>query len=377
MKIAYVTETWKPSVDGVVTRLENTLLHLGRMGHETLVVAPNARGLAPEPGVVTTPSVGLPFLAAGKPWGLPLTRRVTAAVREFEPDLVHVINPFVLGLAGVKAARALDLPLVASFHQDIAAVAAHYHVGFVAPFVWKHVRRQHATAARNLVTSRAMWTLLDAHGIERVALWPYGVDLDRFHPRRRSTAARRALVGTDDNVVAIYVGRLAPEKDLHHLVALAHAPGVSLVVVGDGPEREDLEAEMGGPNVHFVGWLGGDELADAYAAADVFVFPSTTETLGLVLMEAMASGLPVVAAKSDPSAEILGDGPAGVLLAPGDWDDLPSVVREVGAPGPGHDRRSATARAKAESWDWAGATEALVHLYDEIVSSTRPPGAGS
>ncbi|HLI01035.1 MAG TPA: glycosyltransferase, partial [Acidimicrobiales bacterium] len=223
MKIAYVTETWKPSVDGVVTRLENTLLHLGRMGHETLVVAPNARGLAPEPGVVTTPSVGLPFLAAGKPWGLPLTRRVTAAVREFEPDLVHVINPFVLGLAGVKAARALDLPLVASFHQDIAAVAAHYHVGFVAPFVWKHVRRQHATASRNLVTSRAMGTLLEAHGIERVALWPYGVDLDRFHPRRRSAAARRALVGTDNNVVAIYVGRLAPEKDLHHLVALAHA----------------------------------------------------------------------------------------------------------------------------------------------------------
>lgn len=373
MRIAYVTETWDPSVDGVVTRLRATLGELHRRGHETLVVAP-APGRRPRTadgtdGVVQMPAIGFSFVGGGKPLGLPLGRRVTELIADYSPDLVHVLNPFVLGTAGVRAARRTGLPLVASFHQDIAAVARHYGVGFLGQIIWAHVRRLHRRAALNLVTSSAMAAELAAHRIERVDLWPYGVDLERFNPGRRRAEARRALLGRDEaGVVALYVGRLAPEKNLQRLVPLSAAPGVSLVLVGDGPLRRPLEGQMSGPNVHFRGWLAGDALADAYAGADVFVFPSTTETLGLVLVEALASGLPVIAAQSAPSAEILGDGAGGMLLDTGDWAALADAVLEMGTPGPAWQARSLAARQRAQAWGWAAATEFLLDRYQQVIA---------
>lgn len=374
MRIAYVTETWDPSVDGVVTRLRATLSELHGAGHETLVVAP-APGLRAQryEGVVEIPAVGFSFVGGGKPLGLPMRRRVTEVIADFAPDVVHVVNPFVLGTAGVRAARQTGLPLVASFHQDIAAVARHYRVGFLSPAIWGHVRRLHDRAALNLVTSAAMAELLTAQGVERVDLWPYGVDLERYHPRRRRPEARRALVGGDGGgVVALYVGRLAPEKDVERLRPIADMPGVSLVIVGDGPLRRSLEGALAGPNVHFTGWLAGDDLADAYAGADVFVFPGTTETLGLVLIEALASGLPVIASQSAPSAEILGDDSGSELLDEAGWANLGEVVATVGAPGPDRERRSAAARARAKEWGWGTATEFLVDRYREILAGAPP-----
>ncbi|MBO0694445.1 MAG: glycosyltransferase, partial [Acidimicrobiaceae bacterium] len=299
-------------------------------------------------------------------------------IADYAPDLVHVLNPFVLGTAGVRAARHTGLPLVASFHQDIAAVARHYRVGFLSEIIWAHVRRLHGRAMLNLATSAAMASVLVDHRIERVDLWPKGVDLERFNPNRRRAEARRALLGGHNaegdtaGVVALYVGRLAPEKNVHRLVPLAATPGVSLVLVGDGPLRRPLEEQMSGPNVHFTGWLADDALADAYAGADVFVFPSTTETLGLVLMEALSSGLPVIAAQSPPSEEILGDGAGGMLLDTDDWVHLPEAVIEMGTPGPAWDARSHAARRRAEAWGWAPATDLLLDLYQQVIA-----GAGA
>ena len=378
MRIAFVTETWDPSVDGVVTRLRATLGELHRRGHETLVVAPApGHRSGTQDGVVQMPAIGFSFVGGGKPLGLPLGRRVTDLISDFSPDVVHVLNPFVLGTAGVRAARRTGLPLVASFHQDIAAVARHYRVGFLGSLIWAHVRRLHGRAALNLATSAAMAAELVAHRIERVDLWPYGVDLERFNPLRRRAEARQALVGDDDaGVVALYVGRLAPEKNLQRLVPLSTTPGVSVVLVGDGPLRRPLEEQMGGPNVHFKGWLAGDSLADAYAGADVFVFPSTTETLGLVLVEALASGLPVIAAKSAPSAEILGDGPGGMLLDTNDWAGLPDAVIEMGTPGPAWDARSLAARRRAQDWGWSAATDFLIDRYQRVIAGSGPLAIG-
>ncbi|MHB8506335.1 MAG: glycosyltransferase family 4 protein [Acidimicrobiales bacterium] len=357
-----MTETWHPSVDGVVTRLVATVDRLDRLGHSSLVIAPAGRTDATDARTVSMPSIGLPFLAGGKPWGVPLTNRVTESVRRFRPDIVHVLNPFILGIAGVRAARRLRLPLVASFHQDIAAVAGHYHVGFLGPAIWAHVRRQHSYAALNLATSQAMADEMAAHGIANLGLWSYGVDTERFRPRPRPHAGPAPAP-----VTALYVGRLAPEKDFERLAPLAGAPGVRLVVVGDGPLRSRFERSLAAPNVEFRGWLAGDTLAQVYSEADVFVFPSTTETLGLVLLEALASGLPVVAAGSAPSAEVLGDWDCGVLVDDAAWGDLATVVRRVGQRDDLWQQRSRLARARTREWDWASATDNLVDQYERLL----------
>src|SRR5579875_2527811 len=204
MRIAFVTETWRPSVDGVVTRLEATLSQLARLGHQALVVAPRG-GEAEWCGA---PVVGMP----------------------------------AVGLAGVLAARRGRHPLVASFHQDIALVAARYHLGWLGPVIWAYTRRLQGMADVNLVTSRAAGATLERHGLGTPVLWPYGVDLERFHPSRRSERVRKALTGgAGADVVALYVGRLAPEKDLSRLEELAADPGIHLAVVGDGPLRSAME----------------------------------------------------------------------------------------------------------------------------------------
>ncbi len=370
MRIAYVTETWHPSVDGVVTRLEATLSELRDSGHQAMVVAPGGRNAKVEGvPIAGAPTVGVPFLAGGKPWGLPGPRSARA-LREFAPDIIHVLHPFVLGLAGVTAARRNRVPLVASFHQDIAAVAAYYHLGALSPLIWAYTRWLHGKAAATLATSHAAAGAVAAHRIGPPLLWPYGVDLELFSPARRTERARKLLTGgADAEVVALYVGRLSPEKDLARLAPLAAADGIHLAVVGDGPLRPELERTLAGPSATFLGPLSGTALADAFAGADVFVFPSTTETLGLVLLEALASGLPVAAFDTETSREVLAGDTGSTLCRIEDVESFPVMVRELGTPGPARERRGARARQAAERWRWAASTEKLLALYESVIDA--------
>ncbi len=418
-----MTETWSPSVDGVVTRLQATRDCLDRLGHPSLVIAPapprhvtrSGRPLAAGSGepnsaesasstaesaaeldrtadqVIRLPSTSLPFLAGGRPFGAPLPGRVRSAIEQFGADIVHVVNPFWMARAGNRAARVLGLPLVASFHQDLAMVAQHMHLGFLQQIIWGYTRRRYATADITLATSQAMLDLLAHHGVGehrrsrhtgaghhngdqragRLALWPCGVDPDRFTPTRRSPEVRRRLAGPDEHrTIALYAGRLAPEKALDRLYPLAHDPDTVLVIAGDGPQRPVLERDLAGGSVRFTGWLTADELADAYAAADVFVFPSTTETLGFGLIEALAAGLPVIAADSAPTREILGASPAGKTVPAAAWDaEVIAAVRWFG--GPGRAAASSQARQRAAGWDWDAATRGLVALYSQALNARR------
>lgn len=415
MKIAYVTETWLPSVDGVVTRLRATLRCLSELGHQALVIAPSGRGGSRRCGtamgtewdelstyghqLIRVPSVRLPFLAGGRPFGLPLGRRVQTPIETFGAELVHVVNPFWLARAGSAAARRLELPLVASFHQDLAMVAGHMRLGMLHNIIWDYTRRRYADAQIALATSQAMLNLLEHRGVgrqsvtagydnesldtgrhpvarqdnRRLSLWPCGVDSERFHPRRRSAETRRRMVGADaGRTIALYTGRLAPEKGLERLYPLTRDPNVVLVVAGDGPLRPALERDLDGCSVRFTGWLDPDQLADVYAAADVFAFPSTTETLGFALIEALASGLPVLAADSPPTREIVGDTDAGTVLPAADWDEAAvTAIRRLG--GPGRDVASTAARQQALQWDWMDATRQLTLIYDSVRNQDPPP----
>jgi glycosyltransferase involved in cell wall biosynthesis len=365
MRIAIVTETWLPSTDGVVTRLTSTILELRAAGHDVLVVAPRpvACGFAGA-DVRGVPTVGFRWIYGGKRWGLPLPR-VGRYLREFQPDVVHVVNPVLLGIAAVISAGRAGFPLVASYHTNVARYAAYYRLGRLVPVLWWLLRTLHGRAAVNLATSSATCAELRARGIERVRLWPRGVDLDLFAP------AGERVPGQPP--VALYVGRLAAEKGLDLLAALAGPQqDVRLVLVGDGPAQADLAATF--PDVTFTGLLHGPELAAAYRSADVFVFPSTTETLGLVMMEALASGLPVVAVDSPASRELLAGCPAGRLFPQAGAPDLPALVRQVcqdNASG----RLTTLARREAEQWSWAAATEALVSCYDDVITAHRGTAA--
>jgi glycosyltransferase involved in cell wall biosynthesis len=364
VRIAIVTETWTPSTDGVVTRLTATVAELGRLGHRVLVIAPGAadnpsrHDCFPGALVYRAPTFHLGFVYGGHPWGLPAPR-LARWLREFQPDVVHVVNPISLGVAGTIAARRAGLPIVASYHTDVARYAGYYHLGWARPAVWALLRWLHNQANLNLATAAHTCAELRAHRIDRVHLWQPGVDLAQFHPLRASTPpSPQGVVRT-----ALYVGRLAQEKGLERLLPLARrGRDFRLVCVGDGPDRQRLVDMFSGTTATFPGVLHGPALADAYRAADVFVFPSTSDTLGLATLEALASGLPVVAADAPSSREALSGCPAARLFCPHRPDDLPNVVESL-LSSESADRLAFFARRHVERWGWPAATEQLLGFY--------------
>lgn len=399
MRVALVTETWKPSINGVVTRLSATVDALVAGGHEVLVIAPSlgaGDAAVPRQSGVTLrriPSFHIGWVYGGQPWGWPLPR-VRRLIATFRPDVVHVADPFVLGIAGVRAARRLRVPLITSFHTDIVAYASSYHLAWSRPIIWRILRALHNSARLTLATSQHAADVLTAHGVRDIELWPRGVDLQRFRPRGAGDTPNRGATDTDAEATtagagtggvptAVYVGRLADEKSIDTLLPLARSATVRLVLVGDGPDRPRLERAFAGTGTVFTGTLTGDTLTRAYADADVFVFPSTTETLGLVLIEALASGLPIVAASSPASRELLHALPVARLVDPatdraagraggeGFVAAVAGVLQGPVAP------RAAQARAAAEGWGWPASTAYAIDRYRQVAAAARTPTAAA
>ncbi|PSR21908.1 MAG: glycosyltransferase family 1 protein [Sulfobacillus acidophilus] len=372
MRIVFVTETWWPSTDGVVTRLTATVRELKKMGHELMIIAP--RGGEPffeGIPVRDVPNVSVGFIYGGKPWGMPLPR-IGHYIREFDADVVHVVNPFVIGWGGVLSAVSQGRPLVASYHTNIAQYAEFYHLGFTKPAIWACLRALHNRADLNLATSETVRQELIREGIKNVRVWARGVDLQLFHPSRRSEAMRRRLTdGHPERMIALSVGRIALEKGLDRLTALFAAnTNLHLAFVGDGPARKDLTQLFRGTPTTFVGTLHGEDLACAYASADVFVFPSTTDTLGLVLLEAMASGLPIIAAESQPTHELTDQSGAGLLFRADKPETIGERVYELVHSARGEEL-SRRARHEAERWGWRVPTVELVNWYQELLGEQR------
>jgi glycosyltransferase involved in cell wall biosynthesis len=323
VRIALVSEVFLPAVDGVVTRLRRTLEELPRYGDDVLMIAP-AGGPETYAGVPVLGVRGLrvPLYPDGE--GYPPKRvalpgpALSRALRSYRPDVVHAIQPVLLGVGAVAFARRNRVPLVASYHAHLPSYAKLYRLGWLESGGWHYLRGLHNCAQVNLATSRATLAELESQRIERLALWPYGVDLERFHPGWASIEWRRRLSqGHPERLVLLYVGRLAKEKTVERLVeAVRCRPDVSLAIVGDGPLRSQLERRFHGTNTTFLGFLGGPDLARAYASADVFALPSQTETLGMVTLEAHAAGLPVIAVDSPAARELVRDGVDGLRYDP-------------------------------------------------------------
>ena len=368
MRIALFTETFLPKVDGIVTRLKHTIEQLQRHGDEVLVFCPDG-GLQSYHGakIYGLSAFPLPLYPELK---LALPRpEIGQQLAEFQPDLIHVVNPAVLGLAGIYYAKSSQIPLVASYHTHLPKYLDHYGLGIFEGLLWELLKGAHNQAELNLCTSSAMVRELSERGIERVDLWQRGVDTETFHPSRVTEQMRHYLSqGEPASRLLLYVGRLGAEKEIEQIKpVLAAIPGARLAIVGDGPHRAALESYFADTPTHFVGYLGGEKLAAAYAVADAFIFPSRTETLGLVLLEAMAAGCPVIAARSGGIPDIVTDGQNGYLFDPQDPQGAIGATQKLFADPSANLQLRDNARAEAEQWGWSAATQQLQRYYRQVV----------
>jgi glycosyltransferase involved in cell wall biosynthesis len=377
MRLTLVTETFAPQVNGVSRTLGQLVDHLERSGDTVQVVHPDYGKPAAGPHHHLVRSSPLPFYReVSVP--LPPFGPAHRAIDAFGPDLIHVATEATLGLSALRHALRRGVPVVSSFHTNFDQYCDHYRVGWAKGVAWRYLRWFHNRTRETYVPSRATIGDLEARGFERLVLWPRGVDGRLFRPDRPGRAKVRETLGFGpDDLVIGHVSRLAAEKNVMHLAeALMEVgrarPDARFLFVGDGPARAELEREMG-PNARFVGYQGGEDLADHYAAADLFAFASLTETFGNVVLEALASGLPVVAVRAGGVGEIVRSGETGILVEPSDppsqlagallgLADNPALRREM----------ADSARAYALGQTWVAIMGRLRDRYRAVAGRGAP-----
>lgn len=321
MRIAIVAESFLPNVNGVSNSVLRVLEHLRRTGHQAIVVAPDTprgqpRAGTEQDGVVVhrVPAVMVPKVST-LPVGVPQPR-IVRILREFGPDVVHLASPFALGYGGLRAAHHLGIPVVAVYQTDVAGFAGSYGIGLAERLAWRWTRHLHSRADRTLAPSASAIEALTAHHVPRVFHWGRGVDIERFAPSARDGRLRDAWSPRGKPIVG-FVGRLAPEKHVERLAALAQRNDLQLVIVGDGVQRRSLQQLM--PAAVFTGELRGAELARAYASLDVFVHPGEHETFCQAVQEALASGVPVIAPDAGGPRDLVRAGHNGLLISVADF----------------------------------------------------------
>ncbi|WP_337019827.1 glycosyltransferase family 1 protein [Oceanobacillus massiliensis] len=368
MKIAIVTETFLPSTDGVVTRLTQAIKYFRSKGHEVLVIAPDL-GVEDYEGakVIGIKPITLPFYRY-RPFTLP-TAKVKELLENFEPDIVHAANPILLAASAVHYAKKLDFPLIATYHTHIPKYLDYYWAYKPAkPILWRHIKKLHNAADLNLCTSEAIKQELIEKEIQNLHVLQRGVDIHHRNPRYANEKMRNRLTrGDKSKTLLIFIGRLAIEKEIHKIKPLLESrDDITLAIIGDGPARKELQHTFSGTNTVFTGFMHGEELSQAFASADAFVFPSVTETLGLVILEAMASGLPVVAAKSGPTMEQIKDEETGLLFENENVDSMIQAVSKLENKAL-MELMKQKARIEAEKYAWEKASQQLLDYYYQTI----------
>ncbi len=372
MRIAFIAEVFWPKVDGVTVRTMNLIRRLRDRGDEVLVVCPemDARRDCVVPTVEfrSFPFPAYPEYRIGIP-----DERLPRALETFAPNVVHYVNPFAFGFRCYDFVEkaGLRLPSVFSFHSLYGEFAKRY--GVLKPLssmLWWLTRDYHNRASANLTVSTITQDDLIQRGFERVGFWPPAVDRALFQPGRADPAMRQRLSeGHPDEPLLITVSRLAPEKNVQFLAqVLEQTPQARLAIIGDGPQRAELEQRFRGLKAAFFGYLKGEELATAYASADAFVYSSETETMGNVVLEAMASGLAVVAPRAGGIPSLLTHGQSGLLYSPGNLAEASQQLRSVLEDGDFRRALGAAARHAAEQCDWNNAAERVRQFYVDTIA---------
>ena len=326
MRILVVAESFLPHMNGVTNSVLRVVDHFAASGDDLGIIAPKWPGadkhLRTSCGrrvrvrrIASAPMPGYTEVRIATTSAATLRRRID----EFAPDVIHLASPMILGGRAVVAAQKAGVPTVAVYQTDIPGYTARYGMPFLENASWQLLRDVHNRATLNLAPSTATRDQMLEHGIERVHLWRRGVDTSLFSPSLRSARLRARYADPEEKLV-VYVGRLAPEKQVADLRVLHDMPGVRLLIVGDGPERDALRRDM--PRARFAGFRSGTDLAAHLASADLFVHPGELETFGQTIQEAMASGLPVIAPRRGGPVDLVTPSRTGWLYTPGMLDEL-------------------------------------------------------
>lgn len=387
MRVAIITENFLPKLDGVTRTLVRLLEHLQVNGHQALLLGPDS-GMDCYAGaeVIGTAGLPLPFYPELKfNFFRPLFIR---RLNEFQPDIIHLVDPVILGATGFAAGHFLHKPLVSSYHTNLAAYCEHFGFSLLKEPMWSYNRFIHNQCAMTFCPSLSTAAMLRLQGFEHLRIWPRGVDTALFTPARRSNELRaswlRARTNPENKVILLYVGRVSWEKNLNLLVqAYKHMDHkhCHLVIVGDGPAFAEVQQKLAGLPVTFTGYLSGAALATAYASADIFAFPSMTETFGQVVLEAMASGLPVTGVLAEGVCDLVNDGQTGFLLDGqrlGDEEKIAGYRARLAHLVTDKQLRNnmgLAALMEAQKRSWHDAMECLVRGYGEVIEAARMPVA--
>lgn len=361
MRVAIVTESFFPTVNGVSNSVAQVTTALERRGHTVLIICPGkGPGSFSQSRVYRVPSVPLPRYSQ-IPVGIG-SAGALAVLERFRPDVIHAGGPVALGAWGLAAANQLGVPAVAIFQTDMAAFARHYRIGVAEPLIWRWLRELHDMAECTLAPSSATAMQLRRNGFRKVRIWGRGVDLDTFSPTHRDQHLRTAFA-PDGQVFVGYIGRLAPEKNVTLLKAIKDLPGIQLVVVGDGPQRAKLQRLL--PDAIFLGYQSGATLARIYASLDCFIHTGNHETFCQTIQEAQASGVPVIAPAAGGPLDLINHQQTGLLYRPNDKRGLRRNVQWL-VDNPGERVRMGEAGAKrVQSRSWAALTDELLNHYED------------
>jgi len=376
-KIAVVTETYPPDINGVAHTLSKIVEGLQWRGHDMWLIRPKqqAQHTAVQSAhfqEVLVKGVPIPFYSELR-MGLPAKRELHRLWAKQRPDIVHIATEGPLGWSALQVARKLKLPVSTDFRTNFHAYSQHYGIGWLSGAIRAYLKKFHNRADITMVPTLMLKHELQAKGFERVYVVPRGVDTSKFSPRYRSQALRDSWGVKGNDKVMLYVGRLAAEKNLGlvlqaYLQAKKHDARVRLVLVGDGPMRETLQQQN--PEIVFAGYRSGEDLAAHYASADVFVFASLTETFGNVTLEAMASGLAVVAFKHAAAGQCIRHGENGMCVDSELPDDFVKAVCAVVQSPSLQASLGREALLTAKTLDWPGVVERTEGLFRQVMAGS-------
>jgi len=375
MFISIITETYPPEINGVANTLQRMVTGLAGRDHRVQLVRPRPSAATDDP-MPQTPGVeehltpGLPVPGyRGLQFGLPADLRLKRLWREERPQLVYIATEGPLGMSALAVCRRLGIPCVTGMHTLFQQYSRHYGLGLIAPLIQHHLRRFHNRSQTTLVPTPAMVETLSAQGFHNVQTWSRGVDTQLFDPARRDPELRSQWGLNDNELAVMYVGRIAPEKNIELLLhgyrtLRAYRPGSRLIMVGDGPACDNVARRC--PEVILSGVQRGEDLARHYASGDLFLFPSLSDTFGNVVLEAMASGLPVVAFNQAAAAELITDGHHGRLVTGEDGEAFVTAVLDAASDHQRLRQWGLAAHARAIEHDWPELIRQLEDIFQQL-----------